>query len=347
MDMFRADTPVFHVQKGRTYLLRIINAALNAQYYFAITNHTLTVVEHDAEYLQPFETDVLLISSGQTFNVLVTANKKPGSYVVAASIYQPQPRIRLTTSTPATAVLYYKHSGAVNTSVNTSAMPLPTFPAYTNSTFENEFGERLRSLPGAYVVPKTIDEDLLFTVGYALQNCTDCVQLTTGSRMGAAVSNYGFVHPSSSSILQALYNNVSGVYETDFPGVPEVQYNYTSNFTNFAKMATKVKVLEYGANVQLVLQDTGTLFFESHPMHLHGQNFFIVGYGVGTYNNLTDPTKFNLVDPPSVNTVAVPFGGWVAIRFQANNPGKLSTFEIKLPTYPSSQPSKSHIFEVT
>ena len=181
------------------------------------------------------------------------------------------------------------------------------------------------------MVPQTVDEDLLFTVGYTLQNCTDCVQITTGVRMGAGVSNYGFVHPTSSSILQALYNNIPGVYEADFPDVPEVQYNYTSNFTNFAQMATKVKVLEYGANVQLILQDTGTLFFEGHPMHLHGQNFFVVGYGVGTYNAATDPAKFNLVDPPSVNTVAVPFGGWTAIRFQANNPGKIKFYSTPKP----------------
>ena len=33
-----------------------------------------------------------------------------------------------------------------------------------------------------------------------------------------------------------------------------------------------------------------------------------------------DPSKFNLVDPNERNTVGVPSGGWVAIRFQADNP---------------------------
>ena len=34
-----------------------------------------------------------------------------------------------------------------------------------------------------------------------------------------------------------------------------------------------------------------------------------------------DPSKFNLVDPNERNTMGVPSGGWVAIRFQADNPG--------------------------
>ncbi|KAI4298288.1 hypothetical protein L6164_031865 [Bauhinia variegata] len=33
------------------------------------------------------------------------------------------------------------------------------------------------------------------------------------------------------------------------------------------------------------------------------------------------PANFNLVDPAERNTVGVPFGGWVAIRFLADNPG--------------------------
>ena len=316
-------THVVEVQKGRTYLLRIINAAINTHLFFGVANHTLTVVERDAVYVQPFETNAILLSPGETINVLLKAKRYyAGSFAIAANVYQPQSRIRVG-SVPATAILYYRHSGPINTAINTSLVPLPGFPTSTNATFENEFVASLKSLPGQHAIPQTVDEDLFFTVGYALQNCSDCPRsFSPGIRMGTALNNYGFVHPVANSILQAYLGNVSNVYDPNFPNVPEVQYNYTSSRTNFATMATKVKVLDYGANVQIVLQDTGSLFFESHPMHLHGQNFFIVGHNTGTYDPLTDPASFNLIDPPSVNTVSVPFGGWTAIRFQALNPGK-------------------------
>ncbi|WKA11166.1 hypothetical protein VitviT2T_028692 [Vitis vinifera] len=34
-----------------------------------------------------------------------------------------------------------------------------------------------------------------------------------------------------------------------------------------------------------------------------------------------DPLHYNLVDPPHQNTISVPKNGWVAIRFEASNPG--------------------------
>ena len=67
-------------------------------------------------------------------------------------------------------------------------------------------------------------------------------------------------------------------------------------------MGTRVKVLDYNSSVQIVFQDTSLLFFESHPIHLHGQNFYIVGSGFGTYNPSTDPANFNLVDPSCFET---------------------------------------------
>ncbi|KAH9295218.1 hypothetical protein KI387_038806, partial [Taxus chinensis] len=42
------DTFRLKVTPGKTYLLRIINAALNDELFFAIANHTVTVVEADA-----------------------------------------------------------------------------------------------------------------------------------------------------------------------------------------------------------------------------------------------------------------------------------------------------------
>lgn len=84
---------------------------------------------------------------------------------------------------------------------------------------------------------------------------------------------------------------------------------------------TKVVVLKFNTTVEVVLQDTSILGAESHPLHLHGYNVFVVGEGSGNFDPNKDPAKFNLVDPVERNTVSVPSGGWVAIRFQADNPG--------------------------
>lgn len=80
-------------------------------------------------------------------------------------------------------------------------------------------------------------------------------------------------------------------------------------------------VLPFNATVEVVLQDTSILGAESHPLHLHGYNFYVVGQGFGNFDPRKDPAKFNLVDPVERNTIGVPSGGWAAIRFRADNPG--------------------------
>lgn len=86
----------------------------------------------------------------------------------------------------------------------------------------------------------------------------------------------------------------------------------------------KVKVLDYNATVEIVFQGTGTLEASgNHPMHMHGYSFYVVGTGLGNFNNDTDPSTYNLVDPPLVNTFSVPKLGWLTIRFKASNPGTI------------------------
>ncbi|KAJ6362933.1 hypothetical protein OIU78_003177 [Salix suchowensis] len=75
------------VQKGKTYLLRIINAALNTELFFKIANHKMTVVAVDASYTVPYITDVVVTGPGQTVDVLLAADQEVGSYYMAANAY--------------------------------------------------------------------------------------------------------------------------------------------------------------------------------------------------------------------------------------------------------------------
>ncbi|OMO60029.1 Cupredoxin [Corchorus olitorius] len=109
----------------------------------------------------------------------------------------------------------------------------------------------------------------------------------------------------------------------DFPLNPPV-YNYTGELTGFppgTSLGTRAVVLNYGEAVEIVLQATNFGAGGGHPIHLHGFSFYWVGTGIGNFNNITDPMSYNLVDPPLINTIQVGRGGWVALRFFADNPG--------------------------
>ncbi|KZV15245.1 laccase-4-like [Dorcoceras hygrometricum] len=305
------------VEPGKSYLLRLINAALNEELFFKIAGHSLTVVEVDATYVKPFKTDTVLIAPGQTTNVVVLANKGGGKYMMAASTFMDTPVVTVDNLT-ATATLHY--SGTLDASPTAFTIP----PARNATQVANNFTGSLRSLNSKKYpanVPVTVDRSLLFTVGLGINPCPTCIP-ANGSRVVAGINNVTFVMPSI-ALLQAHVFKIKGVFTTDFPGNPPFRFNYSgSGPANLGTSnGTKVYRLPYNATVQVVLQDTGIIAPENHPVHLHGFNFFAVGRGLGNFNPQTDPKNFNLVDPVERNTIGVPSGGWIAIRFRADNPG--------------------------
>uniref|UniRef100_A0A803M2T8 AARP2CN domain-containing protein n=1 Tax=Chenopodium quinoa TaxID=63459 RepID=A0A803M2T8_CHEQI len=57
------------------------------------------------------------------------------------------------------------------------------------------------------------------------------------------------------------------------------------------------------------MQGTSILGAESHPLHLYGFNFFVVGQGFRNFDSKKDPAKYNLVNPVERNIVGVPAEG--------------------------------------
>ncbi|KAK8563855.1 hypothetical protein V6N12_035991 [Hibiscus sabdariffa] len=304
------------VESGKTYLLRLINAALNEELFFKIAGHKLTVVEVDATYVKPFKTDTVVIAPGQTTNVLVSADKNSGKYLVTASPFMDAP-VAVDNLT-ATATLHY--SGTLDSIPTTLTAPPPKNATAVANSFLNSL-RALNSKQFPALVPQKTDHDLYFTVGLGINPCPTC-KAGNGSRVVAAINNVTFIMPTT-ALLQAHYFNIGGVFTTDFPSKPPHVFNYTGTppANLQTRNGTKVFRLAYNSTVQLVLQDTGIIAPENHPVHLHGFNFFAVGKGLGNYNPKTDPQTFNLIDPVERNTIGVPSGGWVAIRFRADNPG--------------------------
>ncbi|CAI9106920.1 OLC1v1006168C2 [Oldenlandia corymbosa var. corymbosa] len=304
------------VENGKKYMLRIVNAALNEELFFKIANHKLTIVEVDATYVKPFQTETIFITPGQTMNAILDADLGTGNYLMAASPFMEEVHVPIDNRT-ATATLQYSGTNP------SEPIKLTDIPAQNDTSVATSFVDSLKSLNSQEYparVPLNIDHSLLFTIGFGINPCANCV---TGSELLANFNNISFIKPEI-SLLNAHFFNISGVFSDDFPGNPLNPYDYTgtSQPRNLRTMqGTRLYRLAYNSTVQLVLQDTGMISPENHPIHLHGFNFFVVGKGLGNYNPDNDPNNFNLVDPVERNTIGVPTGGWVAIRFRADNPG--------------------------
>jgi hypothetical protein len=59
----------------------------------------------------------------------------------------------------------------------------------------------------------------------------------------------------------------------------------------------------------------------SHPFHLHGSHFYVLGSGNGTFSAERDFRKLNFENPRLADSQTVGSYGWTYLRFRADNPG--------------------------
>ncbi len=53
---------------------------------------------------------------------------------------------------------------------------------------------------------------------------------------------------------------------------------------------------------------------------MHGHHFWVLAYGLGTFNEATNRSSFNTVNPPFRDSYTVFMNGWTAIRFKVRVP---------------------------
>jgi laccase len=226
--MLVADTYKVKVQPGRTYLLRLINSALNDELFFGIANHTLTVVEADANYVKPFTAKTLVISPGQTMNLLLTTAPNPGSPVYAMAIAPYTNTQGTFDNTTAVAVLEYAPTRASATGNNN--LPLPPLPRYNDTNAVANFSSKFRSLATARYparVPRAVDRHVLFTVGLGTDPCpsNQTCQGPNGTKFAASINNNSFVRPRVALLEAHCQRRYAGVLMANFPTAPPHPFN--------------------------------------------------------------------------------------------------------------------------
>lgn len=74
-------------QKGKKYLIRIIDASTDGWMKFSIDKHKMTVIAADFVPIVPYEAESIILTSGQRYDIVVEADQGPGNYWMRA-IYQ-------------------------------------------------------------------------------------------------------------------------------------------------------------------------------------------------------------------------------------------------------------------
>ncbi|KAL0720064.1 hypothetical protein Bca4012_069388 [Brassica carinata] len=266
---------VLTVIPGKTYRLRIGSLTSLSALSFQIEGHNLTVVEADGHYVEPFTVRNLFIYSGETYSVLLKADQNPSrNYWITTSIVSRQEK-----TSSASAVLNYHNNH-----------PRQRPQTLASSNFRPKWNDTRHRLAQSLAIkaqkgyvqapPENFDKVIV------LLN----TQNKVNGYMRWSVNNVSYQHPTTPYLI-ALKHNLTDAFEWRF--TPPESYD-SRNYDVFVvpsyantTMSDGIYRLKFNSTVDVILQNANTMSVnnsETHPWHLHGLDFWVLGYGEGKFN---------------------------------------------------------------
>ncbi|KAL3853447.1 hypothetical protein ACJMK2_016983 [Sinanodonta woodiana] len=326
----------FHVQQGKSYRFRVLAVGIMHPFRVSVDNHSLLIVASDGHGIEPVMAESFIISPGETFDFILVANQIVSNYWVRVETLVAGMNHRTE------AILRY--DGAIIAEPKTSKKqctktdrclvincPFSIYPPshYTDCFTFNEIKGASDNDPPPNIEEGRFEE---YFLNFGIPGANP-----------ASVNGRVFKRPT----VPLLTQPAEWQFPCDEPACGEEKVCQCTNSIN----------IRHGNVVQLVLTNMGIGKGMPHPIHLHGHVFFVMKMGYGKYNRKTgkfyrdnldincrgninreqsycnNPTwsttkwrngnvpDLELDRPPIKDTVVIPSGGYVVIRFLADNPG--------------------------
>ena len=272
----------------------------------------MTVVEADGHYVEPFAVKNLFIYSGETYSVLIKADQNPSrNYWIQSSVVSRQPK-----TAPGLGILNYYPNNPRRPPPSATPLAGPAWDDVNSQLAQSLLTKARKGDKYHRPPPRSADRVI--------------VLLNTQNKVDGyyrwSVNNVSLNHPKTPYLI-ALKHNLTREFDQTLPpdGYDFKNYDiYVKQNNTNGTTSSGIYRLKFNSTVDVILQNANTMTVsnsETHPWHLHGHDFWVLGHGHGKFDIYKDPLKYNLVDPIEKNTVAVHRYGWTAIRFVADNPG--------------------------
>ncbi|KAL5076323.1 hypothetical protein RYX36_015307 [Vicia faba] len=298
---------ILHVEPKKTYRIRIASTTSLASLNLAISNHKLIVVEADGNYVHPFSVDDIDIYSGETYSVLLTTDQDPNkNYWLSIGVRGGEPN-----TSQALTILNYK---TISASVFPTSPP-PVTPLWSDFERSKAFTKQIISKMGTPQPPKISHQKILLL---STQNLIGNVEKW-------AINNVSLTLPVTPYLGSFKFKLNNTFDRKPPPRTYPMDYDIFKNPVNpNTTTGNGVYVFQLNEVVDVILQNANQLNgngSQIHPWHLHGHDFWVLGYGEGKFKPGVDENKFNLTRAPLRNTAVIFPYGWTALRFKADNPG--------------------------
>ncbi|KAF7539416.1 hypothetical protein G7054_g2196 [Neopestalotiopsis clavispora] len=311
--------PTMTLQAGASHRLRFINLGGYAWFQVSVDEHTsLPIIEIDGTTIEPAPESDIMLSPGQRYSAILTTDQLETTghdlfwlraRMIKSCFYEPS--IPENGSGEAKAIIRYASSTAEQ-----MAQDLPT-TENTNTNYPivcKDMTARTRYHPEpAQSAPEYADHSWYIRTNLAIGNW----------RLQRGVMNSSSFRPDlkTPTLHRVLDGLSSGNTSFDVEGVNVAAFDKQELVVSHRGVQT----------VDIVLQNMDE---NSHPFHLHGHQFWVLGAGHGYFpgydkmgfaphgKGLLDPTNRTAVENPVKRDVATAEGfGWVFLRFVADNPG--------------------------
>jgi L-ascorbate oxidase len=333
-----ATIPTFAMPVGRTIRLRLVNGAALTFLNLGFQGHNVTVVESDGSPVEPFSTAAIDINAGERYSVLLT----PSAEALASGVVWMSMATRHRAGGPSGLVALTLPGATVGGPWTPPAVPLPCQPAWNDTAATLAFARQLSSLSTASPPP------------LAVGNTQPTVLLGTQNRVAGgllkwSVNNVSFIYPHSQPTLGMVESEDSSHgAAAEQPMLDIASAAASGNTAALAKQSTWVSgtakwtgdgyarsvaatvgtnalMFSPGQVVDVLLQNAPSLngVSEQHPWHMHGGAFWVMAWGLGSWNSSQDALARGLMQarPPVKDTVTVVPGGWTWLRLVTDNPG--------------------------
>ncbi|KIV94136.1 hypothetical protein, variant 6 [Exophiala mesophila] len=265
--------------------LHLVNAGAVSRLSVSLDGHSMFVYEADGLYVTLQEVQVLHISIGQRYSVMIRLDQNPGDYSFRFAAY---PYGDMQQVIEGQAILSYQN---MTNNTNMTMMSRMVSPwmlvngSATSGTVELD-DQTLAPFMGNTAPSGAANVTRHFAI-----NQTDIVTWVANREP--------FVEPAR----PIIYGSVSD--------------GWNATTTLLTPANATVDIIMKVANDSM---DT-----MGHPMHLHGHKFWFLGSGEGDFpfESVTDApsSMINLQNPPYRDTIDLPPSGWAVIRYITDNPG--------------------------
>ncbi|XP_012350394.1 laccase ARB_05828 [Apis florea] len=333
---------VFTVKKGERHRIRLINSfSTVCLAEFRIEKHKLIIIAQDGENVKPKPVDKIVSATGERVDFILVANQSVDSYWIqvrglgecAATFVQQLAILKYENgpSQPSTPLLSYNDTadGVIYNGLNGTL-------CNTNITEPVLCINQLESLKSESDLLK-VEPDERYILPFWFFNYTD----TSNDKLLFNTSSYRpFFTANDRSQLLSMFNDIA--YESPASNLLTQSSSYQAickrnQLSTCTEPCTCAQIIKTKLNnvVELVMYDAIPLTDLDHPFHLHGFAFQV--FSVGQFSPMRNISREDINEvieehterlrrgeyknPPGKDTAKIPMGGYVIVRFKADNPG--------------------------